>query len=152
MRFLRAAGSVSVAVVLCVAVIGMSPAIASADPCSVSTDQCQVNNTVQTPAGLVSVTVGPGHVVTVRLTPVKPNTLVRGYAGDVPAPPPNRLGYSRATFDTGGAGIVVIDTVVSPPGSPTRVSVPNVALISIHPPSPCRAQTAGNTVVFTPIG
>jgi hypothetical protein len=111
-----------------------------------------VNNTVQTPAGLVTVSVGAGHVVTVRLTPVKPNTVVRGFAGDVPAPPPNRLGYSRATFDTGGAGIVIIDTVVFPTGPTPRASVPNVALISIHPPSPCRAQTTGNTVVFTPIG
>lgn len=96
MRFLRAARSVSVAVVLSAAAIGMSRAIASAAaPCSVNTDQCQVNNTVQTPAGLVSVTVGPGHVVTVRLTPVKPNTLVR-------AMPATFQPHPRTASDTAG--------------------------------------------------
>jgi hypothetical protein len=41
-------------------------------------------------------------------------------------------------------GTVFIDTV--------RRGPVHLAIISIHPPSPCRAITRGNTVVFTPRG
>lgn len=53
---------------------------------------------------------------------------------------------SRTTVVTTG-GTVFIDSAY-PPGPPTR---PGLAIISIHPPSPCRANnTSPNTVVFTP--
>ena len=31
------------------------------------------------------------------------------------------------------------------------MAMPNLAIISIHPPGPCRVSTTGSTVTFTPI-
>jgi hypothetical protein len=30
-------------------------------------------------------------------------------------------------------------------------ALPDLAIVSIHPPSPCRVSISGTTVVFTPI-
>ncbi len=44
-----------------------------------------------------------------------------------------------------------IDTFLIPPGPLGLFARPNLAIISIHPPGPCRVATSGTTVVFTPI-
>jgi hypothetical protein len=92
--------------------------------------------------------------VTVVLTPTVPGTLVFGLPFTFPEPPvagcPGGCTRARTTITTGG-GVVTIDTVVLPLGTPTRFSVPSLAVISIHPPSPCRVQVVGTTVTFTPI-
>jgi hypothetical protein len=109
-----------------------------------------VPDVVQTPVGPVTITVTPANVVTVQLAPAAPNTLVFGVPFAYPPGPPVLPGYARTTFDTAG-GLVVIDTVQLPPGPPTRPARPSLAVISIHPPSPCRVTTTGLTVVFTPV-
>lgn len=105
---------------------------------------------LQQDRGPVTVTVSPTNVVTVHLTPVSATTWVIGIPVSFPPGPPNLAGYARSTINTAG-GVVTIDTVVTRPGPPSRFRLPNLAVISIHPPSPCRAQTVGSTVTFTPI-
>ena len=126
--------------------LGAAP-VSAATVCNPGGDVCVIYpDTVQTPLGLVSVTASAANVVTVHLDPSAPNTLVFGVPFFPPGPP-TRPGYARTTIATSG-GLVIIDTVQFPPGPPT---LPNLAIISIHPPSPCRASTSGNTVTFTPI-
>jgi hypothetical protein len=120
----------------------------AADTC---TDTCVAGQSVQTPAGLVTVTVSTGNVVTVVLAPTKPNTLLFAVPFAIPPGPPCTPSYCRTSVDTGGAGIVNIDTVVFPQGPLSRFSLPNLVVISIHPPSPCRVAVTGFTVVFTPL-
>ena len=122
---------------------------AAADVCTA--DICVVGQSVQTAAGLVTVTVSTGNIVTVVLVPTKPNTLLFAVPFAIPPGPPCSPSYCRSSVDTGGAGIVSIDTVTTPPGPPTRFSLPNLVLISIHPPSPCRVAITGFTAVFTPL-
>ena len=87
--------------------------------------------------------------MTVHLDSVAPNTLVIGVPFTLP---PGVLvsggpgGCSRTTIDTAG-GVVAIDTIAFPP----RFTLPSLAIISIHPPNPCRARTIGTTVSFTPM-
>ena len=135
---------------------GLAATPANADTCA---DSCVVvPGTVQTPLGLVTVTASAANVVTVHLDPSAPNTLVFGIpfsfpAGTscaIPPGPPCIPGYARTTISTSG-GLVIIDTFQTPPGPPNRFALPNLAIISIHPPGPCRAHTSGTTVVFTPI-
>ena len=138
-----------------VAGIGSTPALA-ATTCDPGADQCSVvPDSVQTPLGLVTVTVSEGNVVTVALTPTSPGTVLLGIPFALPPGPPCRTtgnacglpGHAQASIDTTG-GLVVIDTVIWPT---SRLALPNLAIVSIHPPGPCRAQTNGMTVVFTPI-
>ena len=112
-------------------------------------DICVVDNSVDTPLGPVTVTVSSANVVTVTLTPIT-RTVVFGIPFTYPPGPLNRPGYTRTTIDTAG-GIINIDEIPTPPGPPSRLAMPSLALISIHPPSPCRAQTTGSTVTFTPV-
>lgn len=114
------------------------------DTCVVVPDQ------VQTPAGVVTVTLGAGGVVTVRLSPASANTLVLGVPFAIPPGPPGLPAYTRTTIAT-AAGEVDIDAIVVPPGPPGRLALPSVAVVSIHPPGPCRARTTGTQVVFTPV-
>ena len=121
--------------------------VCTGDVCVVVPDQ------VQTPLGLVTVTVSVANVVSVHLDPITPNTLVVGVpftipAGALVAACPG--GCTRTTIDTAG-GLVMIDTIQMPPGPPSRFALPNLAIISIHPPNPCRVRTVGTTVTFTPI-
>jgi hypothetical protein len=136
-----------------VAVLGASPAsaynVCAGDFCVVYPD------TVQTPLGLVTVTVSATNVVTVQLDPTTANTLVFGVIapGSTVSGCPGGCGlpgYTRTSIDTAG-GLVNIDTFQIPPGPPARIALPNLAIISIHPPGPCRATTSGTTVVFTPL-
>jgi hypothetical protein len=125
----------------------------AATVCDPANDLCVVTpDTVQTPLGLVSVTVSSSSVVTVHLAPASANTVVVGVPFTVPAglflSCPG--GCARTSIDTSG-GLVTIDTIQIPPGAPGRLTLPNLAIISIHPPGPCRARTIGTTVVFTPI-
>jgi hypothetical protein len=131
--------------------VGISAAPARADTvCSPGDDTCVVLPTsVQTPLGLVTVTVSAGNVVTVSLAPTS-RTLVIGNPFAVPPGPPCLSGFVCTSIDTAG-GVVDIDTVVVPPGLPGRFALPSLAVVSIHPPGPCRVRTLGNTVVFTPI-
>jgi hypothetical protein len=122
-----------------------TPAVADTS-CTTNTDQCMVDFTTQTPLGPVDITVSPTNVVTVHLSPYSSETRVRGVAFALPPGPPVMPGYTRTTVAT-SAGTVNIDTVEIPPGPPVW---PSWAIISIHPPSPCRATTTGTTVVFTP--
>lgn len=124
---------------------------AAADSCPVGSDTCTVGQGVQTPAGVVTVSVAADNVVTVVLTPAKPNTLLFAVPFAIPPGPPAIPALTRTTVVT-SAGIVNIDTVVIPPGPPARFSLPNVVVVSIHPPGPCRATVTGDTVVFTPVG
>jgi hypothetical protein len=124
---------------------------AAAVVCGPENDNCVVvPDVVQTPLGQVTVTVTAGNVVTVHLDATGPNTFVLGVPFAMPPGPPVLPGYTRTSITTAG-GVVDIDTIKLPPGSPTRFTLPNVAVISIHPPSPCRATTAFHTVVFTPV-
>jgi hypothetical protein len=125
---------------------GIAVAYTNDDPVCTG-DTCVVlPDTVQTPLGLATITVGAGNVVTVQLGPTSANTLVVGVPLSIPPGPP----FARTSIDTGG-GLVDIDTLVIPPGPPSRFTLPNLAIVSIHPPSPCRVRTNGTTVVFTPI-
>jgi hypothetical protein len=104
-------------------------------------------DTVQTPLGPVTVTVSATNVVTVQLAPTATNTLVFGVPYSIPPGPPGLPGLTRTSIDT-TRGLVTIDTFLQPPN---RLALPNLAIVSIHPPNPCRAATSGTTVVFTPI-
>jgi hypothetical protein len=151
--FGRRLGSVVLSVgltVLALTGLGAAP-VSAATVCNPGGDVCVIYpDTVQTPLGLVSVTASAANVVTVHLDPSAPNTLVFGVPFRYPPGPPTLPGYARTTIDTSG-GLVTIDTFQYPPGPPGRFTLPNLAIISIHPPGPCRARTSGNTVVFTPI-
>jgi hypothetical protein len=152
----RRVRSFALAAVLTTAtVVGIGATSASANTvCDPGGDVCTVYpDTVQTPLGPVDVTVSSTDVVTVHLDPTFPDTLVVGVAISVPSGAlalgcPTRC--SRTTIATAG-GLVVIDTVRVPPGPPGRLAMPNLAIISIHPPGPCRVSTTGSTVTFTPI-
>ncbi len=144
--FLLAAGLAAGAVPALTA----SPASA-ASACDPGTDVCVVvPDTVQTPLGLVTVAVSPANVVTVHLTPAAPGTLVLGIPFAIPPGPPGLPGYARTAITTAG-GVVAIDTFTAPPGPLSQLGPPGLAIVSIHPPSPCRVRTSGTTVVFTPI-
>jgi hypothetical protein len=133
------------------AVTAFAPQASAASVCNPGTDICVVvPDTVQTPLGLVTVTVSAQNVVTVQLTPTAPNTVVAGIPFAIPPGPPDLPGYSRTSITTAG-GVVNIDTFLVPPGPPGRFVLPNLAIVSIHPPSPCLVSTNGTTVVFTPI-
>ena len=119
----------------------------AASVCDPGADSCVVGDTVQTPLGTVTVAVSAGNVVTVQLTPTAPGTLVIGIPFAWPPGPPTLPGYARTSIATAG-GVVNIDTFLTPPG---RLALPNLAIISIHPPGPCRVRTSGTTVTFTPI-
>jgi hypothetical protein len=126
-----------------------SPAAATA--CDPGSDTCTViPSTVQTPLGPVTVTVSAGNVVTVQLAPAAPGTLVLGIPFAIPPGPPALPGYARTSIATAG-GEVDIDTFLAPSGSPSRFALPNLAIVSIHPPGPCHVRANGTTVVFTPI-
>jgi hypothetical protein len=114
-----------------------------------------VPDTLQTPLGLATITVSATNVVTVQFTPTTANTFVQGIPFSFPAGakcsiPPGPPCFVETSLDTAG-GLVSIDTFQIPPGPPVRFAPPNLAIISLHPPSPCRVQTIGTTVVFTPI-
>ena len=127
-----------------------SPA-AAATACDPGSDTCAViPYTAQTPLGPVTVTVSAGNVVTVQLAPAAPGTLVFGIPFAIPPGPPALPGYVRTSVATAD-GQVDIDTFLTPSGSPSRFTLPNLAIVSIHPPGPCHVRTNGTTVVFTPI-
>lgn len=133
-----------------VAALAAVPASA-ATVCDVGSDQCVVGaQTAQTPLGPVTVTVTDAGVVTVQLAPTAPGTLVVGIPFTFPPGPPARPGWVRTTIDTTG-GVINVDTFMWPPGPPTRLTLPNLAVISIHPPGPCRVSTSLTTVTFAPI-
>ena len=51
-----------------------------------------------------------------------------------------------------GADICVItDTFLAPPAAANSFALPGLAIVSIHPPGPCRVRTSGTAVVFTPV-
>ena len=138
---------------MAVTVLGLVPIALTTPPAQAATtctgDICVVDNSVDTPLGPVTVTVSSANVVTVTLTLIT-RTVVFGIPFTYPPGPPSRPGYTRTTIDTAG-GIINIDEILTPPGPPSRLAMPSLALISIHPPSPCRAQTTGSTVTFTPV-
>ena len=139
-----------------VAVLGtgaiLAGAASSAEASVVCTgDTCVVvPDVVPTPLGPATISVTAGNIVTVHLAPVTPGVLVLGVPVALPPGPPNLPGYTRTTFASTG-GVVFIDTIQIPPGPPGRVALPGIAVVSIHPPNPCRAVTTGTTVVFTPL-
>jgi len=89
------------------------------------------------------------NVVTVQFTPVATSTLVIGIPFAVPPGPPGLPGYARTSITTAG-GVVNVDTFLAPPARNGFV-LPDLAIVSIHPPGPCRVRTTGTTVVFTPV-
>ena len=129
---------------------GMGTAPASADTVCTNDVCVVIPATVQTPLGLATITVSATKVVTVQLVLTSANTVVFGIPFSIPPGPPGLSGYARTSIDTSG-GLVTIDTFMIPPGPPGRFALPNLAIIAIHPPSPCRSHTSGTTVVFTPI-
>jgi hypothetical protein len=147
------AGRGLAAAVLGVGLFLAAPAATAAAAVICSTDggTCVVVPDAQTTLGPVTVTVTAANVVTVHLAPTSPNTFVLGVPFAMPPGPPVLPGYARTSIGTTG-GEVIIDTIQMPPGPPTRPARPSLAVISIHPPSPCRAVTTGSTVVFTPVG
>ena len=123
----------------------------AASVCDPGTDVCVVvPDTVQTPLGPAIVTDSAEHVVTVQLTPTTPSTLVFGIPFAIPPGPPGLPGYARTSITTAG-GVVNIDTFLAPSGTANSFALPDLAIVSIHPPGPCRVRTSGTTVVFTPI-
>jgi hypothetical protein len=75
---------------------------------------------------------------------------VFGVPFSYPPGPPIIPNLARASVTT-SAGVIDIDTITIAPGPPGRFTLPNLVVISIHPPSPCRAKVTGTTVVFTPV-
>jgi hypothetical protein len=126
--------------------VAASPASA-ASVCDPGTDSCVITDSVSTPLGPVTIAVSAANVVTVQLTPTAPRTLVLGIPFAIPPGPPGLPGYARTSITTAG-GVVNIDTFLAPPGKATWF---DLAVVAIHPPNPCRVQTSGTTVVFTPI-
>jgi hypothetical protein len=118
--------------------------------CAPGSDTCVITGAVQTPLGPVTITVSAANVVTVQLTPPLPGTLVFGIPFAIPPGPPGLPGYARTSITTAG-GVVNVDTFLTPPGPPNLFALPGLAIVSIHPPGPCRVRTIGTTVVFTPI-
>lgn len=130
--------------------LAVLPATA-ATVCDPGGDTCVVvPDTIQTPLGLVTVTITATNGAIVHLSPTAP-TLVFGVPFAVPPGPPGIPGYQRSSLQT-AAGVINIDMILIPPGPPGRASLPNIAVISMVPPGPpCRATTTGTTVIFTPI-
>ena len=125
--------------------------VSASSVCDPGGDTCVVYpDAVQTPLGIVTVTTSATNVVTVHLAPSTPNTLALGIPFSIPPGPPCRIACARTTIDTPG-GLVAIDTFQFLPGRLGSSTLPSLAIISIHPPGPCRATTTGTTVVFTPI-
>lgn len=122
-----------------------STAVSAALPC-----QDCLPPSISTPLGTADVTVSATNVVTVVFTPTDP---VHTYVVGVPFSYPPGFGFARNSLVTAG-GTVNIDTVSLPPGSPSFGRFTSLAVISIHPPSPCRltlTRSATSTVVvFTP--
>ena|SRR5664279_3263393 len=139
--FGRRLGSAVLAVGLTTgALVGLGAAPVSAE-IGCTGDLCVVvPDTAQTPLGLVAGTESATNIVTVHLAPTAPNTLVLGGPFSYPPGPPITPGYTRTSIDTAG-GLVTIDTFMIRPGPPMRWALRNLAIISIHPPSPCRALT-----------
>jgi len=130
-------------------VLAASPASA-ATVCTPGTDTCVITESVQTPLGPVTIAVSAAGAVTVQLTPTVASTLVIGIPFAIPPGPPGLPGYARTSITTAG-GVVNIDTFLAPPGAANSFALPDLAIVSIHPPGPCRVRTIGTTVVFTPI-
>lgn len=136
------------------AMVGVGTTAASAATvCDPAGDVCVVTpDTVQTPLGLITVNASATNVVTVHLDPTV-RTLVIGVPFTLPSGvlvSGCRGGCVRTTISTAG-GLVTVDTFQMPPGPPNRLALPSLAIISIHPPNPCRVSTSGTTVTFTPI-
>jgi hypothetical protein len=146
-----------------VAGLAAGPATAAV-VCSPGGDQCVVvPDTVDTPLGPATITVSATNVVTVALATTAANTLVvglpivlqeiprAGCPGGCAKSCPGGCSRTTTTLDT-GEGVVTIDTIVFPPGPPTRPALPSLVFVTLaHPPSPCRVTTTGTTVTFTPI-
>jgi hypothetical protein len=132
-----------------VTALAASPARA-ASVCTPGSDTCVIADAVQTPLGPVTIAVSAANVVTVQLTPTAPGTLVIGIPLAFPPGPPTLPGYARTSITTTG-GVVNIDTFLAPPGAVNRFALPGLAIVSIHPPGPCRVRTSGTAVVFTPV-
>jgi hypothetical protein len=129
--------------------VAASPANA-ASVCAPGADLCAITDAVQTPLGPVTIAVGAGDVVTVQLTPIAPSTLVIGIPFAIPPGPPGLPGYARTSITTAGA-VVNIDTFLQPTAAANSFVLPGLAIVSIHPPGPCRVRTSGTAVVFTPV-
>jgi hypothetical protein len=133
-----------------VTALTVSPANA-VSVCDPGDDVCVVGpDTAQTPLGPVTVAVSAANVVTVQLTPTAPGTFVFGIPFAIPPGPPGLPGYARTSIATAD-GVVNIDTFLTQPGQPGMFALPDLAIVSFHPPSPCRVSISGTTVVFTPI-
>jgi hypothetical protein len=127
-----------------------APSANAASVCAPGADTCVITDAVQTPLGPVTIAVSAANVVTVQLTPTATRTLVIGIPFAFPPGPPTLPGYARTSSTTAG-GVVNIDTFLAPPGATNAFALPDLAIVSIHPPGPCRVHTSGTTVVFTPI-
>jgi hypothetical protein len=150
MRAHHTIGALAAATLLAAApLLALTPAASAATTCTA--DVCAVDDSVDTPLGPVTVTVSSTSVITVHLAATLP-TVVLGVPFTFPEPPIAGCpgGCSRTTIAT-TAAVINIDELLIPPGPPGRYTLPNIAVISIHPPGPCRAQTTGTTVTFTPI-
>ena len=129
--------------------VAASPANATS-VCAPGADMCAITDAVQTPLGPVTIAVSAGDVVTVQLAPIAPSTLVIGIPFAIPPGPPGLPGYARTSITTAG-GVVNIDTFLPPTAAANSFVLPGLAIVSIHPPGPCRVRTSGTTVVFTPV-
>ena len=94
------------------ALVGLTAAPVSAQVACTGDLCVVVPPTVQTPLGLVTVTVSATNIVTVQLAPTAPNTLLLGVPFSYPPGPPIIPGYTRTSIDTAG-GLVTIDTFMS---------------------------------------
>jgi hypothetical protein len=140
----------SVTAMLAVAIMALfaiAPSVAHAQ--TTCSDSCTIGGSVETPLGVVTISASAANVVTVTLAPSRPRTLAFGVPFAIPPGPPAFPGYARTVIPT-AAGTITVDTYAFT--GARSFALPGVAIIAIHPPSPCRVDVAGNTVVFTPIG
>ena len=81
------ARSALAAIALAVSWVGFAVP-AAAVTCPSGTDTCTVDQGIQTPAGVVTVTAGSDNVVTDVLAPSKPHTLLFAVPFSIPPGPP----------------------------------------------------------------
>ena len=117
-----------------IAVAGLAVAPASAaTPCDPGGDTCVVvPDSVQTPLGVASVMVGDGNVVTVRLDPAGPNTLVISSPLAFPPGPPTVPGYARSSGSAIALSSRAWSLSLGPPRSPIVSCHPAMAWIATN--------------------
>jgi hypothetical protein len=118
------------------------PAPAADTICTV--DVCPPVQAVHTPLGQVAITADLTNVTTVRFAVGQPTLILA--SPEYPIIPGNPIRVFSATVDTTGGAVTITTVQLHGLGTPLQL-----AIVSIHPPNPCRPTVTGTTAVFTPI-